>query len=83
MEISITKIRQSRDNGNAIPGKTVFTLTRGPAIMVITNKAETKWPPFLRLNIQIIVTISSDDSLAPNRQQATIWTNDGMAYWRI
>ena len=27
-------------------------------------------------------SISSDNGLAPNRQQAIIWTNDGIVYWR-
>ena len=28
-------------------------------------------------------SISSDNSLAPNRRQAIIWTNDGLVYLRI
>ena len=28
--------------------------------------------------IQIYVNINSEDGLAPNRQQAIIWTNDGL-----
>ena len=27
-------------------------------------------------------TIGSDNVLAPNRQQAIIWNNNGLAYWR-
>ena len=28
-------------------------------------------------------SIGSDNALAPNRQQAIIWSNDGLVYWCI
>ena len=33
-------------------------------------------------NLQYVI-IGSDNTLAPNRRQAIIWTNDGPVYWRI
>ena len=28
-------------------------------------------------------SVGSDDGLEPNRQQAIIWTNDGIVHWQI
>ena len=36
----------------------------------------------LRFTSQYVI-IGSDNGLVPNRQQAIIWTNDGLVYWGI
>ena len=30
-----------------------------------------------------VYSIGSDNGLVPNRQQAIIWTDDGLGWWRI
>ena len=31
----------------------------------------------------IYIIIGADKGLGPNRRQVIIWTNDGLAYWRM
>ena len=40
------------------------------------------WNLFLRVQLTIF-SIVSDNGLVPTRQQAIIWTNDGLDYQRI
>ena len=40
------------------------------------------WSLFPRVHLTYSI-IGSDNSLAPNRRQAIIWTNDGLCFWCI
>ena len=40
------------------------------------------WNVFLKVYNWQYVIIGSDNGLASNKQQAIVWTNDGLVYWR-